>query len=43
MITEGMPNFALLFLSKQSKGTLNMLNLVKKYDIKYKVIEIDGN
>lgn len=41
MIVEGRPDHALLFLSRESRGTLNMLNLVKQYQILYTVIIVD--
>jgi hypothetical protein len=41
MITEGKPDMALIFISKFSKGTLNMKNLLIKYNIKYKEIIVD--
>lgn len=41
MITAGKPDYALLFLSKNSKGTKNMLELVKKYQIPFNCIEVD--
>ncbi len=40
MIVEGYPDIALLFLSKESKGTLNMLNLCKKYKVKHEIVNI---
>lgn len=41
MIVEGKPDYAVLFLSKESRGTKNMLMLVKKYRIPHTIVEID--
>lgn len=41
MITEGKPDIALIFISKFSKGTLNMKNLLIKYGVKFVEIKID--
>lgn len=40
MIDEGKPDFALLFLSEKSKGTLDMKNRLDSAKIKYKIINI---
>lgn len=40
MIIDGKPTFAVLFLSKFSSGTKNMLNLINKYKIPHLVINI---
>lgn len=40
MIVEGKPDLALLFLSPNSKGTLNMKNLCDRYHIPYSIINI---
>lgn len=40
MITEGEPEFALLFLAPESRGTKNMLDLVRKYKIAHTLIQL---
>jgi hypothetical protein len=40
MIIEGEPEFALLFLAPESKGTKNMLELVQKYKIAHTLIQL---
>ncbi len=41
MLTKESPDLVLIFLSQQSKGTKQMLSLVKKTNIKYYLYEID--
>lgn len=41
MITEYSPDYAILFLHPKSRGTLNMLNLVKKYNLSHTVVHIE--
>lgn len=40
MATKGKPDHALLFLHSKSTGTLNMLEIVKRYNIPYTLIYI---
>ena len=41
MIVEGKPDYGLVFLSKHSVGTRNMVKLLVKYRIPHRIIEID--
>ena len=41
MITDGKPDYAIVFLSKHSVGTRNMIELLVKYRIPHRIIEID--
>lgn len=41
MITDGKPDYELVFLSKLSIGTRNMIELLVKYRIPHRIIEID--
>lgn len=41
MITEGNPEFALLFVAPESKGTKNMIELLHKYKIAHTLIQLD--
>jgi hypothetical protein len=41
MIVEGKPDYGLVFLSKRSVGTVNMIKLLIKYRIPHRIIEID--
>jgi hypothetical protein len=40
MIVEGIPDYAIIFLSPQSRGTLDMKNRLDKHKIKYTLVHV---
>lgn len=40
MIDEGMPDYAIIFLSPLSRGTLDMKNRLDRHNIKYTIVNV---